>query len=180
MTDKLLLRKNILTAEFLSESYRVSGEVSVRDQPLVDLLNDKMSHFVKVENVYLSPIDDPSVFRTQSAIGQLRKDRISMVVLPREEDGYARHTLYRNIGHLAIGYNIFAAILGFEVRGGLKLSSQVDVDNMLMQSVDRFISVYRATATLTAHPEMQFTGGSILLNRELATLFTIERIKAES
>lgn len=180
MTDKLLLRKNILIAEFLSESYRVSGEVSVRDQPLVDQLNDKMSNFVKVENVYLSPLDNPSVFRAQSAIGHVRKDSLSLVVLPREEDGYARHTLYRNLGHAAIGFSLYAAILGFEVRGGLKVSSQVDVDTMLMQSVDRFITVYRATATLTSHPDMEFTGGAILLNRELATLFTVERIKSES
>ena len=180
MTDKLLLRKNVLTAEFLSESYRISGEVSTRDQPLVDQLNDKMSNFIKVENVYLSPLDNPSIFRAQSAIGHIRKDNLSLVVLPREEDGYARHTLYRNLGHAPIGFTIYAAILGFEVRGGLKVSSPVDVDTMLMQSVDRFITVYQAKATLTAQPNMEFTGGAILLNRQLATLFTVERIKVES
>jgi len=180
MTDKLLLRKGVLVAEFLSESYRVSGEVSVRDQPLVDLLNDKMSNLVKVENAYLSPIDDPTVFRVQNVIGQVRKDRLSMVVVPREEDGYARHTLYRNLGNAPIGFNLYAAILGFVVRGGLKFSSQVDVDNMLLQNVDRFIAVYRATATLSSHPDMQFAGGAILLNRELVTLFTVERAKGES
>ena len=180
MTDKLLLRKNILTAEFLSESYRVSGEVSIRDQPLVDQLNDKMSNFVKVENVYLSPVDNPSIFRAQSAHGQIRKDSLCLVVLPREEDGFARHTLYRNLGNAPIGYNLYAAIWGFEVRGGLKVSSQVDVDTMLLQTVDRCITVYRATATLTSHPDMEFAGGSILLNRQLATLFTVERVKGES
>ncbi len=180
MTDKIVLRKGVLTADFLSESYRISGDVTVRDQPLVDMLNDKMSTFIRAENVYLSPIDNPTIFRTQNVIGQLRKDRLSMVVLPREEDGFARHTIYRNLGHLPIGFSLYAAIPGFEVRGGLKLSSAVDVDNMLMQSVDRFITLYRATATLAAHPDMQFTGGAILLNRELATLFTIERAKGDS
>lgn len=177
MTDKIVLRKGVLTAEFLSESYRISGEVTIRDQPLVDLLNDKMSSYVRAESIYLSPIDNPAVFRTQSVVGQLRKDRISMVVLQREEEGFARHTIYRNLGHLPIGFTVYAALPGFEVRGGLKLSSMNDVDTMLMQSADRFITLYQGTATLTAHPDMQFTGGAILLNRELATLFTVERVK---
>ena len=175
MVDKLGSRKNVLSTEFLSAVYRISGEVTIRDQPLVDMLNDKMSNFIRAEKVYVSPIADPTVFRAQHADGMLRKDQISLVVLQREEDGYARHTLYRNMGNMQITYSLFAVLPGFEVRGGLKISAGSEVDNMLLQSVDRFITIYRATVTLTARPDFQFAGSAVLLNREHAQLFFVER-----
>jgi len=175
MSDKLGSRKNVLSAEFLSPLYRISGEVTIREQPLADLLNDKMSNFIQAEKVYVSPIGDPTVFRAQHGDGMLRKDQISLVILQREEDGYARHTLYRNLGNVPIAYMLFAILPGFEVRGGLKISARSEVDNMLLQSVDRFITIYHATVTLTARPEFQFSGNAILLNREHAQLFFLER-----
>jgi len=175
MTDKVVSRKGYVSAEFLSDSYRISGDVNLRNQPLVDTLNDINSHFVRVESVYISPITDPVVFSAQNPIGQVRKDKILAVVLPREEDGFAKHTIYTNVVTAPIIYNLFVAMPGFEIRGGLRMNSSADIENMLIRSVDRFITIYRATAKLLSHPDIQFYGGSILVNREMANLFAVEK-----
>ncbi len=175
MSDKVLARKGYVSADFLSGTYRISGDVNLRGMTLVDGLNEKMSTFVRAENVYVSPIDDPAVFTAQYNLGQLRKENIGMVVLTREEDGVARHGLYNSMPTQPVLFNLFATLPGFEVRGGLRLTSMVDIENMLMQSIDRFITIYKATATVTNHPEIQFSGGAIVLNLELATLFCIEK-----
>ena len=175
MTDKVVLRKGYVSAEFLSDSYRISGDVNLRNQPLVDTLNDTNSNFVKVESVYVSPIHDPVVFSAQNQVGQVRKDQMQLVVLPREEDGIAKHTLYTNTATTPIIYNLFVAMPGFEIRGGLRMNSMTDIENMLVRSVDKFITIYRATAKLLTRPDIQFYGGSILVNRELANMFAVER-----
>jgi hypothetical protein len=177
MTDKVvtLSRKGYLAAEFLTDSYRISGEVNLRGQPLVDTLNDKMNSFIKLENVYVSPVSDPTIFTAQYPIGNLRKDTIQTVLLAREEDGAARHTIYATKGDAPILFTLFTVLGGYEVRGGLKQSSPIDVDNMLMQSIDSFITIYRASIKLTAYPEIQFTGGSVLINRNYANLFCVEK-----
>jgi len=178
MTDKVVSRKGYISADFLTESYRISGDVNLRNQPLVDMLNDVNSHFVRVESVYVSPINDPVVFSAQNPIGQVRKDRILAVVLPREEDGFAKHTIYSNLGSAPIIYSLFVAMPGFELRGGLRMGSSSDIENMLIRSVDPFITIYRATAKLLSHPDIQFNGGSILVNREMATMFAVERARS--
>ncbi len=180
MTDKvdkpLSPRKGVLAAEFLSDSYRISCEISLKSQTLVDALNDKMSTFLRADNIYISPVSDPAVFKAQYSFGQVRKENISLVVLMREEDGVPRHSMYHSSPTTPMLYNLFATVTGFEVRGGLRITSPVDIDNMLMQSTDRFITIYRAMATATDHPDIQFTGGAILLNREKATIFCVDKI----
>ncbi len=176
MSDKILTRKGFVSADFLTESYRISGEVALKNQPLVDMLNDKLTGFIRGENVYVSPVHDPATFTAQGGVGNLRKDRIGLVVLAREEDGQSRHSLYQTQTSQPTTFSLFATMPGFEVRGALRQTSLIDIENMLMQSVDRFITIFRATAKVTSNPELQFTGGAILLNRELATLFFVEKI----
>jgi hypothetical protein len=177
MTDKVvsLSRKGYLSADILTENYRISGEVPLKGAPLVDMLNDKLSSFIRVENIYISPVHDPTVFTAQYPIGNVRKDTIAAVILAREEDGIARHSIYQSKPDAPILFSLFTVTKGFEVRGGLKLPSPTDIDNMLLQSLDPFITVFRATAKLTARPEILFTGGAIVLNRNFTNIFCVER-----
>jgi hypothetical protein len=178
MTDKLLAlsRKGYLTADILTDSYRISGEVNLKGQPLLDTLNDKMSNFIRLENLYVSPVDDPTIFKAQLSIGFVRKTNIIAVILAREEDGLARHTMYSMKADAPILFSLYASLSSFELRGGFKLSSPVDIENMLMQGIDAFVPVFRAELTLLSDPQIRFTGGAVLLNREYAHLFSIEKI----
>jgi hypothetical protein len=175
MVEKIGARKNVISTEFLSPTYRISGEVIIRDMPIVDLLNDKNANFIRAENLYVSPVADPVVFRVQHTGGMVRKDQISLVMLQREEEGYARHTLYRNMGLVPLNFSLFAIMPGFEVRGGIKVNSSSEVDSMLLQSIDRFITIYQATVTLTVSPDIQYTGAAVLINREHAQLFFVDK-----
>lgn len=179
MTDKLLAlsRKGYLTADFLTDSYRISGEVNLKGQPLLDTLNDKMSNYIRLENLYVSPVDDPTIFKAQISAGYIRKNTIIGVILAREEDGLARHTMYSVKADAPVTYSLYSSLSSFELRGGFKLSSVVDIENMLMQGVDAFIPVYRAELTLMRDSQIRFAGGAVLLNREFIHLFSIERVQ---
>ncbi len=177
MADKVvsLSRKGYLSADILTENYRISGDIPLKGQPLVDTLNDKLSSFIRVENIYISPVHDPTVFTAQYPVGNVRKDTVTAVILAREEDGIARHSIYQVKPDAPILFALFTVTKGFEIRGGLKQTSPTDIDNMLLQSVDSFITVFRATATLTARPEIQFNGGSVIINRTFTNIFCVEK-----
>jgi len=176
MSDKLLARKGIITADFLTDKFRISGDVTLKSQPFPDMMNDKGSAFCRIENVYVSPIDDPTTFRAQYPVGQVRKQSVIAVVLTREEDGIARHSMYQVKLDAPVYFNLYVTAGEYEIRGGVKIASPVDVDNMLMQSLDPFMAVFRATASLVSDPEIQFSGGALLLNRNYANIYCVERV----
>jgi hypothetical protein len=172
--NKASYRKGYLTAEFLSEDYRLSGEVSLRQGALLDMLNDAMTSFIRLENVYASPIVDPATIKGHYPIGQVRKDNLTMVVVASQEDAQTRRPLNWAQGTHVV-FSVFITVPGFEIQGGLKIESAVDIERMFIYGSERFIVVYNATATVTTNPLIQFTGGAILLNRDQLGIFCIER-----
>jgi hypothetical protein len=174
MLNKASYRKGYLTAEFISQTYRISGDASLRQGALLDILNDLTTVYVRLENVYVSPITDPALIKGNYAVGQVRKDNLTMVVLATQEDAQSRRTGPVSKQVSAV-YSMFITVPGFEVQGGIKIESAVDVDRMFVSGTDRFIAVYNATATVTTNPRVQFTGGAILINRDQVGLFCIEK-----
>ncbi len=174
MLGKTSYRKGYLTAEFLSQTYRISGDASLRQGSLLDILNDMMTTFLRLENVYVSPITDPAEIKGNYPIGQVRKENLSMVVLTSQEDAQSRRPGSPN-PLASIVFRIFITVPGFEVHGGLKYDTGVDVERVFVSGVDRFIPVYSATAVVTTNPVVQFTGGAILINRDEIGLFCVEK-----
>jgi hypothetical protein len=174
MLNKTSYRKGYLTADFLSQTYRISGDASLRQGPIVDVLNDVTTIYVRLENVYVSPITDPAIIKGNYPFGQVRKDNLTMVVLATPEEAQSRRP-GASTKQLPVVYNMFITVPGFEVQGGVRIESAVDVDRLFVSSTERFIPVYNATATVTTNPRVQFTGGAILINRDQIGLFCIEK-----
>ena len=168
MTDQssqVTFRRGFVTADFLAHNYRISGEVNVRARPLADSLNDVTTDYLEIENVYVSPIQNPADIKASYQSGSLYKRNVSMVVLAREEDGLSKVTTYGSY----IGYTLRAVFLtlpGFEVRGLLEIASKTEIRAYMATHADRFIPIAEATATVTLNPAIRFEGGMILVNKE--------------
>ena len=178
MTEKASYRKGFLAAEFIAHNYRLSGEFSTRTGALGDQLNDKMNEYARLENIYVSPITDPASLKGHYAAGQIQKSNLTMVVVTREEDAYPRRTTQMPAPGPA-PFRAFITVPGFEMSGGVKLENLVEIDRLLIQSVERFITLYNATATVTTDPKIIFTGGGILINRQHIGIFCIEKNTVE-
>jgi len=174
MSDKASYRKGFLAAEFVSLDYRISAEVNLRSGPIIEILNDKMSEILRLENVYISPIHDPATLKGNYTVGQLFKHNLTMVIVNREEDAYPRR-LSQSPTTTPATFKVFMTVSGFEIRGGLRLENAIDIDRTIIHGVDRFIAVYGATATVTSNPEIFFTGGAILVNRTEIGIFCVEK-----
>ncbi len=172
MSDKASFRKGYVAADFLAHNYRISGEVSVRLNPIADVLNDPTRSYITVENVYISPIQNPADIKGNFRRGQLRKDNIIMVVLAREEDGLPKRQAYGSYISRVV-HDVFLTVPGFEVRGSLTMSATLDLEGLLVLAAERFIPISSATATVTLSPSVKFRGGMILVNRDYIGIFCL-------
>ena len=164
------LRQQAVNAEFLTRSYRISGEVSVRSDPLLDQLNDHLALFVHVERVFVSPLLDPATLTGNFRSVEVRKDTLGLVVLKRAEDGLP-HRQGRYIGRGHIERPVVTVAAGFEVRGVMSLHPSVNVAELIRTTPEQFVLIFDASATLTARREVVFNGGAILLNRSQIEVF---------
>jgi hypothetical protein len=172
--EKASYREGYVAAEFLSHNYRISGEASVALNPLTDTLNDALHSYIKIENVYISPIQSPADIKGHFRHAQLRKDNITLVVLRREEDGLPKRQSYGSYLGQTI-HDVFITVPGFELEGELAMSKTLDLEAVLVLSVERFIPISNAVATVSLAPEIQFQGGMILVNRDYIGAFCLTR-----
>ena len=170
MTDQVTFRKGYMAADFLTDSYRISGEVDIAANALTDVLNDHLKTYIKLENVYISPIQNPADIKGHFEHGQLRKNNITMVILHREEDGLPKHQTYGSyIGQVV--HDVFLTVPGFEVEGLLVASPRLNLERILVYEAQSFIPISEAVATVSLAPDIRFRGGMILVNRDHVGIF---------
>ena len=156
-------RSGKLTADFFTESYRVSGCLDVRSRKLADQLEDRTSSFLRLEDVYVSSTERPGDIIASHAQAVVRKDRVVAAVVAREEDGLSRKYAYGSY----IGSHVQRAFLilpSFHIRGYLRLTGKTDMSRALTDG-DSFIPLIDGEMRLSARPEIRFAGGIILANR---------------
>lgn len=167
------LRTAHVSGEFLTRTFRISGEASIRSEPLLDNLNDHNALFITLERMFISPLLDPAVLTGNFKTGEVRKDRLGIVVLSRERDGMpARQGRYA--GRDYADNQVLLVAAGFEIRGVLRLHSSVNVANFVRTTTEQFIPIFDAKATLTTRRDVVYQGGAILVNRARLEVFAMQ------
>lgn len=164
------IRKGFVAGEFLTRTYRISGEVELRGVPLLDQLNDLNAQFMTLERMYVSPLLDPAVLSGSAPIGEVRKDSMGVIILTQLKDGLPQRE-GRYMGRDHVDKNMLIVVSGLEVVGSLRVHPSVNVPNFVRTTPEMFIPVFNATATIAARREIVFKGGAILVNRNRIEVF---------
>ncbi|MBN1200379.1 MAG: hypothetical protein JXJ20_00855 [Anaerolineae bacterium] len=172
MDTQVTVRKGYVSGDFLTATYRISGEAALRGAMLLDQLNDQ-TLFVTLERIYISPLIDPVTLTGNYQTGNVRKDSLGLVILKQERDGLPRRE-GQYMGHNHVDSSVLIVAAGFEIKGAIRLHPSVDLENFIRTTPEHFIPLFNASATLTAHRGVEFQGGAILLNRNLIEVFCIE------
>jgi hypothetical protein len=172
MEQQAKVRTGFVSADYMTRTYRISGELALRGDPLLDQLNNVNTLFLTLERVFVSPLLDPAALIGNYAAAEIRKDRLGIVVLTQMKDGLP-YREGRYIGRDHVDRPLLAVTAGFEVRGALRLHPSVNVPNFVRTTPEDFIPLFNATATLAARHEIVFQGGAILLNRRQIEVFTM-------
>jgi len=167
------LRTSWLVADFLTHSYRISGRVDVRRRKLADQLNDHTTAFLELEDAYVSNIEHPADITASHASSILRKDNITAVVVARQEDGLPREQTYGSYFGTYL-CKVFVTIPSFEIEGHLRLSGKLDLRAALATGTDDFVPVLDGQVRSSVRPDITFTGGAILVNKDHIGAFWME------
>lgn len=171
-SQQATIRAGYVAAEFLTRTYRISGEVELRSEPLLDRMNDQNALFVTVERMFISPLLDPATLTGHFSIGEVRKDRVGIVVLQQRREGLPQRE-GRYVGRDHIERDVLLVTAGFEVRGKVSLHQSVNVSNFVRTTPEDFIVVFDASATLTAKRDVVYQGGAILVSRKRTEVFAM-------
>jgi len=172
MTGPSSTRPGFVAGEFLTRTYRVSGEAMVGGTPLLDQLNFHTELYIQLERIFVSPLLNPTVLTGNFKIGHMRKDSLGLVVLSQLRDGLPkREGQYMGRDH--IDREVLIVVAGFEVRGSIRLHPSVNISNFIRTTPEHFIPVFNGNATLAEHREIVFMGGAVLVNRNRIEVFSV-------
>ncbi len=166
-----LLRQSLLTADIFTSSHRFSAQVNIGSRRLADVLNDRMTEFLTVENVYVSRINSPGDIVGRYTKASLLKRHITFVVLPTETDGLSKEHKYNAFSKST--EKVFITLPSFEIDGSLEIIGKFDLKAILAIGTTRFMPIFRGKAINAFFPEVQFGGPVILVNKEAVALFSV-------
>jgi hypothetical protein len=162
----------MLTVDFFTESYRISGHISTRGKSVSDQLNDRLRSYIPLEDVYISRISDPGDIVVAYPRAHLRKDRLLFAIVPVEES-------FSKITRSASLFSkqqipVWLALPMFELSGQLRPPGiQFDVDVFLADTKGDYITVLDGSARATAAPDITFDGEAFLVNQGQIGLFCV-------
>ena len=172
MEQQAKVRTGFVAGDFMTRTYRISGELALRGEPILDQLNNLNTLFLTLERVFVSPLLDPAVLTGNYPTAEVRKDNVGIVVLNQARDGLP-YREGRYVGRDHVNRQLLIVTAGFEVRGSLPLHTTVNVPNFVRTTPEDFIPLFNATATLTARRQIVFEGGAILLSRREIEVFAV-------
>lgn len=160
----------LITADFVTATHRISGQVRTGVKPLSDLLNDKSQSYLLAYNVYISRLDKAGEVGAYAPQAYLSKDHLALAVVPAREARAPDQSRFA-----AVEYDTLITMSGFEVRGSFAAPHRIDLRTFSPANLDSFLVLADATAIATGVPELSFHGEVILVNRaQMDSLCLIE------
>jgi hypothetical protein len=162
--------RDVISGDFFTPGYRLTGKLSVGHAGLIRQLNDTTSSLAEFQDVYVSRASEPGKILTHFSMALVPKTRLELALVSRREDigplGVARGGFAKVHEH-----QVLVATSNFEVRGVLEQPGRLDVPSVLFEGSAKFFLLYKATIIALAAPEVQFTAGAVLVNRSRIDLF---------
>ena len=167
-----------LVADFFTYRHRLSGRVDVRHNGLAAQLNDATTSFLVLEDAYVSNVERPAEIVASYTSSILRKRNITAIVVAQQEDGLMRQQSYGSYLGTWVRKS-FITVPSFEITGYLRLSGKIDLRTVLTTGTDAFIPVLDGEMRSAIRPEIVFTGGAVLVNKDHVGVFCMEEEEKE-
>jgi len=167
----------LLPVDFFTRGYRISGHVSTRVNSVGDMLNDKLTSYLEVENVYVARISSPGDIIASYDHGELRKANLLFAIVPGKES-LSRAT--RSVSYYGKQLlPVWISLPTFEIEGELQAAGMsFDLEAYLTQSTGDYLAVLNATARTALYPDVTFGGEAFLVNKQCIDVFCLGSDKA--
>ncbi len=162
-----------LAVDFFTRGYRISGHISTRVKTVGDMLNDRLSSYMQLSDVYISRITNPGEITAFYAYSQLLKENLLFAIVSQEES-------FSKVGRTVSYFgkkraHAWLALPTFEIEGDFLVTGRsADFEAYLAKGVDEYIPIQNATARVATMPHITFSGEAFLVNRKNIDLFCLQ------
>ncbi len=165
------LRQPTLTADFFTSSHRFSASIVLQNRRLTDILNDRLTDFLHIKDVYVSRINNPGEILGTYKTATLLKPHITFVALPTEADGLSKEHKYNAFSKST--EEIFITLPSFEISGRLEIIGKLDLKAILTIGTTKFMPIFQGNAVNALYPSVAFSGPVLLVNKVAVELFSV-------
>jgi hypothetical protein len=159
------LSHRLLSADFLTQSYRVVGTMMVPNTGVVGMLNNSTTSFLEVKDAKLARIHMATKLVGEYESIVLVKTNLFAVCMTRRED-LGPQALIRGGYQTLAKYSIRVTTQVYELEGTLEWSGRFDFATVMMEGNRDFIPLYNATLTAILTPHLRIESPAILFNRQ--------------
>lgn len=161
-----------LTVDFFSYTHRISTQFLIRGRPLADTLNDHTLSYVELDIAYVSRIDKPGELLSDYSLAILRKENISFCIVAAQIEMAVKAVPSAQY-FARRSRQVFCTVPSFEISGVIDVPGNLDLHKMMAIGVERFMPIYKATATISLLQSVSFSGELILVNKEAIEVFCV-------
>lgn len=163
----------LLPVDFFTRGYRVSGHVDIRSKTVGDTLNDPLTSYLELADVYIARTNNPGDIIASYRYSQLLKDNLLFAIVSEEESFSKRGRSVSYFGKQK--YKAFLALSTFEIEGDFLITGRsADFEAYLAKGIDWFIPIQDGIARVSEYPNITFSGEAFLVNRKCIELFCLE------
>jgi hypothetical protein len=162
----------LLSADFLTLSYRVVGKMMVPNNGMLGMMNDTTHSFMEVVDAKLARIHMPTKLVGEFEIVDLVKTNLFAVCLTRKEDA-GPQALARGGYQNLVKYPIRVTTQVYELEGTLEWTGRFDFATVMVEGPGNFVALYNATLTAILIPQLRIESPAILFNRRQVDLLAV-------
>ncbi|HVM71704.1 MAG TPA: hypothetical protein VMT91_08090 [Anaerolineales bacterium] len=159
----------MLSADFVTQSYRVVGKMMVPNTGVVGLINDPTNSFMEIVDAKLARIHMPTKLVGEYKLVDLVKTNVFAICLTRRED-VGPQALVRGGYQNLVEYSIRATTQVYELEGTLEWPGRFNFASIMVEGVRDFVPLYKATLTAILIPQFRIESPAILFNRRQVDL----------
>ena len=170
--------QRLISADFLTPSYRVVGKIMVPNTGMVGLMNDTTNSAMEVHDARLARIHMPTKLADHFDMVRMVKKRVMVMCLARREELGPAALVRGGYGTITEYPARFTSQV-YEVEGRLELPGRFDFQGLMFEGSRHFIPVFDAVLTAILIPNLRVESPGVLFNRGHADVVALLNQRAK-
>lgn len=172
MPEPMSSTQRLISADFLTPSYRVVGKIMVPHTGVMGLMNDPTSAFMEVLDAKLARLHMPTKLVGEYQVIDLVKSNVFAICLARREDA-GPSALARGGYQNLVKYHLRLTTQVYELEGSLEWAGRFDFATVMVEGIRDFVPLYDATLTAILIPQLRIESPALLFNRRQVDLLAL-------
>jgi len=172
MSPEPTVTHRLISADFLTPSYRIVGKIMVPHTGVIGMLNDTTTSFTEVVDAKLARLHMPTKLVGEYKVIDLVKTNIFAVCLTRRED-VGPQALARGGYQNLVKYPVRLTTQVYELEGTMEWSGRFDFATIMVEGIRDFVPLYDATLNAILIPSMRIESPAVLFNRRQVDILAL-------